>query len=254
MLILNFFFTIKKTKGEKMATPNNHKKSNCEVCGQEFCYTKLFPVRLIQNSIIESALQKHPHINRNGFVCYPDLRELRTHYVEKLLLQDKGALSSLDKEVLESMQSQEVLSENVNKKFDRDLTFGEKLADKVAQFGGSWKFITSFLAILILWMIFNSFILYNRVFDPYPYILLNLVLSCLAAIQAPIILMSQNRQAEKDHLRANEDYCTNLKAELEIQQLHSKLDLFMKRQWETLIELQKMQLELTEDLLHKKKK
>ncbi|MCB1080753.1 MAG: DUF1003 domain-containing protein, partial [Chlamydiia bacterium] len=194
------------------------------------------------------------HINRNGFVCYPDLRELRTHYVEKLLLQDKGALSSLDKEVLESMQSQEVLSENVNKKFDRDLTFGEKLADKVAQFGGSWKFITSFLAILILWMIFNSFILYNRVFDPYPYILLNLVLSCLAAIQAPIILMSQNRQAEKDHLRANEDYCTNLKAELEIQQLHSKLDLFMKRQWETLIELQKMQLELTEDLLHKKKK
>ncbi|MGE0197685.1 MAG: DUF1003 domain-containing protein [Simkaniaceae bacterium] len=237
-----------------MATPNNHKKSNCEVCGQEFCYTKLFPVRLIQNSIIESALQKHPHINRNGFVCYPDLRELRTHYVEKLLLQDKGALSSLDKEVLESMQSQEVLSENVNKKFDRDLTFGEKLADKVAQFGGSWKFITSFLAILILWMIFNSFILYNRVFDPYPYILLNLVLSCLAAIQAPIILMSQNRQAEKDHLRANEDYCTNLKAELEIQQLHSKLDLFMKRQWETLIELQKMQLELTEDLLHKKKK
>lgn len=237
-----------------MATPNNHKKSNCEVCGQEFCYTKLFPVRLIQNSIIESALQKHPHINRNGFVCYPDLRELRTDYVEKLLLQDKGALSSLDKEVLESMQSQEVLSENVNKKFDRDLTFGEKLADKVAQFGGSWKFITSFLAILILWMIFNSFILYNRVFDPYPYILLNLVLSCLAAIQAPIILMSQNRQAEKDHLRANEDYCTNLKAELEIQQLHSKLDLFMKRQWETLIELQKMQLELTEDLLHKKKK
>lgn len=237
-----------------MATPNNHKKSNCEVCGQEFCYTKLFPVRLIQNSIIESALQKHPHINRNGFVCYPDLREIRTNYVEKLLLQDKGALSSLDKEVLESMQSQDVLSENVNKKFDRDLTFGEKLADKVAQFGGSWKFITSFLAILILWMIFNSFILYNGVFDPYPYILLNLVLSCLAAIQAPIILMSQNRQAEKDHLRANEDYCTNLKAELEIQQLHSKLDLFMKRQWETLIELQKMQLELTEDLLHKKKK
>ncbi|MCB1081361.1 MAG: hypothetical protein KDK69_06015, partial [Chlamydiia bacterium] len=132
-----------------MATPNNHKKSNCEVCGQEFCYTKLFPVRLIQNSIIESALQKHPHINRNGFVCYPDLREIRTNYVEKLLLQDKGALSSLDKEVLESMQSQDVLSENVNKKFDRDLTFGEKLADKVAQFGGSWKFITSFLAILI---------------------------------------------------------------------------------------------------------
>ena len=91
------------------------------------------------------------------------------------------------------------------------------------------------------------------VFDPYPYILLNLALSCLAAIQAPIILMSQNRQAEKERLRSNEDYCTNLKAELEIQQLHSKLDLFMKRQWETLIELQKIQIELTEDLLRKKK-
>jgi len=238
-----------------MGAPNNNdKKSPCEICGKEFCSSKLFPIKLIQNSIMESVLKDHPNINRSGFVCYADLRNIRSEFIEKMLREDKGALSDLDQQVLESLQSKDILSENINKKFDRKLTFGERLADKVAQFGGSWKFITLFLLVLVLWMILNAFVLLEWVFDPYPFILLNLVLSCLAAIQAPIILMSQNRQNEKERLRSNEDYCTNLKAELEIQQLHSKLDLFMKRQWETLIKLQKIQIELTEDLLHRKKK
>ncbi|NGX50862.1 MAG: hypothetical protein K1060chlam2_00713 [Chlamydiae bacterium] len=236
------------------STNNNHKKAKCEICKKEFLYSKLFPIKLIQNSVMESLLKKHPEMDRNGFVCYSDLREIRTEYVEKLLRDDKGALSQLDQDVLESMQSQDILSENVNKKFDRKLTFGERLSDKVSKFGGSWKFIISFLLVIVLWMVLNAFILLQGVFDPYPFILLNLFLSCLAALQAPIILMSQNRQSEKERLRANEDYCINLKAELEIQQLHSKLDLFMKRQWETLIELQKIQIDLTDDLLRHKKK
>jgi len=127
------------------------------------------------------------------------------------------------------------------------------MADRVARFGGSWKFILSFLALLLVWMVLNTFFVRNEGFDPYPFILLNLVLSCLAAMQAPIIMMSQNRQAERDRLQANEEYCTNLKAELEIQHLQSKLDLFMKNQWESLLELQRIQIELTEVIiLHKK--
>lgn len=128
------------------------------------------------------------------------------------------------------------------------------MADRMAKFGGSWKFILSFFFLLILWMVINTLFFTEEGFDPYPFILLNLVLSCLAAIQAPIIMMSQNRQAEKDRLQANEEYQTNLKAELEIQQLHSRLDLFMKQQWESLLELQRIQLELTEELIDGKKK
>ncbi|QVL57998.1 MAG: DUF1003 domain-containing protein [Simkaniaceae bacterium] len=232
---------------------SNNKCKKCEICHEEFLYAKLFPIRLIRNSVLETICKKHPNINKNGFICYPDLREIRSEHIEILLTEDKGALSKLEREVLESLQHQVVLAENVNKKFEKDLSFGEKMADKVAKFGGSWKFILSFFFILIVWMIFNGLYLYNDAFDPYPFILLNLVLSCLAAIQAPIIMMSQNRQAEKDRLQANEEYCTNLKAELEIQQLHSKLDIFMKHQWESLIELQKIQIELAEDLVHHKK-
>ncbi|MBF5060246.1 DUF1003 domain-containing protein [Candidatus Neptunochlamydia vexilliferae] len=128
------------------------------------------------------------------------------------------------------------------------------MADRMAKFGGSWKFILSFFFLLILWMVINTLFFTEERFDPYPFILLNLVLSCLAAIQAPIIMMSQSRQAEKDRLQANKEYQPNLKAELEIQQLHSRLDLFMKQQWESLLELQRIQLELTEELIDGKKK
>lgn len=230
----------------------NHKIGHCEICKGEFTCKKLFPIKLLRNSLLESIQKNHPDINIEGFLCFPDLREIRAEHIENLLTQDKGALSKLDKEVIDSLASQDILVENVNKKFDRELSFGERMSDKVARFGGSWKFILSFMAMLVAWMIINTFFFTSEGFDPYPFILLNLVLSCLAAIQAPIIMMSQNRQAEKDRLQANEEYCTNLKAELEIQQLHSKIDLFMKQQWESLIELQKIQIELTEDLIHHK--
>ncbi|MCB1106949.1 MAG: DUF1003 domain-containing protein [Chlamydiia bacterium] len=232
----------------------NHQKTGiCQICKQEFAHQKLFPIKLIRNSVYDTLCKKHPNIDINGLICFPDLREIRSEHIEDLIREDKGILSSFEKEVLESLASQEILVENVNKKFQQKLTFGQKMADRVAHFGGSWKFILSFFLLLVIWMIINTFFFRQEGFDPYPFILLNLVLSCLAAIQAPIIMMSQNRQAERDRLQANEEYCTNLKAELEIQHLHSKLDLFMKNQWESLLELQKIQIELTEDLiLHKK--
>lgn len=235
-----------------MSVNHNHKKGKCEVCQKEFPYRKLFPVRLIRPTVLDTALKTNPELNRNGYVCQEDLRILRTKHIATILESDKGAISKLDEEVLESFRNQDLVAENVNKKFEKRLSIGEHLADVIARFGGSWKFILIFLSMILVWMIINTFFFTEEGFDPYPFILLNLVLSCLAALQAPVIMMSQNRQGEKERLQANEDYVTNLKAELEIQQLHSKLDLFMKRQWETLVELQQIQIELAEDLLKHK--
>ncbi len=121
----------------------------------------------------------------------------------------------------------------------------------MAEFGGSWRFIIYFAVVLVVWITFNSVELLSRPFDPFPYILLNLVLSCLAAIQAPVILMSQNRQEAKDRLRGEHDYRVNLKAELEIRLLHEKLDLLLTHQWQKLLEIQRIQMDLMEDMVRK---
>jgi len=154
----------------------------------------------------------------------------------------------LDHEVLESLQKHETLSSNVDAEFEKDSTLGEKMADGVASFGGSWRFIIIFASILVIWIALNSFLLLKRPFDPYPFILLNLVLSCLAAIQAPVIMMSQNRVEAKDRLRSQHDYRVNLKAELEIRQLHDKIDHLLSHQWERLIEIQQIQIDLLSEL------
>lgn len=133
----------------------------------------------------------------------------------------------LEKEFSRKMQRRESTARNINKIIDKDVTIGEKVADKVALIGGSWRFIISFGVFLVIWMFFNTFILAANAYDPYPYILLNLCLSCLAAIQAPIIMMSQNRQAKKDRLEAEEDFRTNTRSEVQIQEIIAKLDLFM---------------------------
>lgn len=236
-----------------MASTHCYAKGKCEICNKHLPVSDLFPLKMIRTSVLNTALSQKGVLDIEGYVCGKDLRQMRIDHIEKILYDDKGAFSRLEEDVLNSLKDQEVLSENINAKFDRELTLGERLADKVARFGGSWSFILSFVVILIAWMGVNTLLL-GRGFDPYPYILLNLVLSCLAALQAPVIMMSQNREAEKERLRANEDYCTNLKAELEIQQIHSKLDLFMKQQWESLLELQKIQIELSEELLHRGRK
>ncbi len=128
------------------------------------------------------------------------------------------------------------------------MTFGQRLADKVAEFGGSWNFILIFLGILVVWIVANSIALMRKPFDPYPYILLNLVLSCLAAIQAPVIMMSQNRQEAKDRMRSEHDYQVNLKAEIEIRNLSQKLDHLLHQEWQRLLEIQEIQTDLMREL------
>ncbi len=172
---------------------------------------------------------------------------------ETLLHRQWRNLSAREKKVIEYFVNRSHLSHDVNTEFDNELTFGERIADKVATFGGSWTFIIIFGAILSSWVFINSFLLLNRAFDPYPYILLNLFLSMIAALQAPIIMMSQNRQSARDRLDAAHDYEINLKAELEIRSLHEKLDVLREQKWLELLEIQQKQIELLERILSEKK-
>src|SRR5262249_49831400 len=153
----------------------------------------------------------------------------------------------LDREVAESIAKQDTIAENVEDDFLEHRTLGQRLSDHLASFGGSWTFLMSFGAFLLVWMGINIAIGEIKSFEPYPCILLNLVLSCLAAIQAPIIMMSQKRQEAKDRLRARNDYQVNLKAELEIRHLHEKLDHLITKQWQRLAEIQQIQLEMLQD-------
>jgi uncharacterized membrane protein len=149
------------------------------------------------------------------------------------------------------MKDHELTAKNINIEFDRQLSFGDRVSDRLANFAGSWTFITMFTVIFIVWISINTIVLVFRPFDPYPFILLNLVLSALAAIQAPVIIMSQNRQEEKDRMNAEHDFQVNLNAEMEIHQLHRKIDHLLINQGERLLEIQKIQMELMEDLAKK---
>ena len=149
------------------------------------------------------------------------------------------------------MHQHELITKNVETALEQKWTLGEKLADKIATFGGSWTFLICFAIFLGLWITINTVVLVTQPADPYPFILLNLILSCLAAIQAPVIMMSQNRQEAKDRLRSQNDYQINLKAELEIQHLHEKLDHLLMHQWERLAQIQEIQLDLLSEMSKK---
>lgn len=207
----------------------------------------------VRPSLAEFITSQHPSWNPQEFICFGDLGRFRRDYVKHALECEIGELTALDHEVIESLREHEVLTENLEKQFERKLTLGEHLSDKIAEFGGSWKFIISFGAVLLGWIVLNAAILLNRGFDPYPFILLNLILSCLAAIQAPIIMMSQNRAEARDRLRAENDYKVNLKAELEIRHLHEKIDHLLRRQYNRLFEIQQIQIELLEEISQRKR-
>src|SRR5574341_1403726 len=224
---------------------------HCPICNADRSAGEVMQGELIHGPVLEILLKKHPDWSPQGLICLSCLSHLRAEYVEDVLESEKGELSALEDEVIKSLRDQEILAENLNVEFDRQLTLGQRVADKVAEFGGSWGFILSFGGMLVLWIAVNSIALLRQPFDPYPYILLNLVLSCLAAIQAPVIMMSQNRQEAKDRLRAEHDYQVNLKAELEIRHLTWKMDQLLNHQWQRLLEIQKIQTELMEELLRK---
>ena len=229
------------------------RKLTCQICGHGFLPQNGAIGENVRPSLAEFIKSKRPNWDPQGFICFGDLGVFRRDYVKCALEDEIGELTALDHEVIESLRQHEVLSENIEKQFERKLTFGEHLSDKIAEFGGSWRFIISFGAVLLAWIVLNALILLNRGFDPYPFILLNLILSCLAAIQAPIIMMSQNRAEARDRLRAENDYKVNLKAELEIRHLHEKIDHLLRRQYNRLFEIQQIQIELLEEISHRKR-
>ncbi len=191
----------------------------------------------------------HPHISPKSHLAISELNEYRQKYLEHLFAKEIGELTEMEKMVLQKLKEHETLTDKLD---DGDspsnFTFGQRVADKIATFGGSWTFIIMFLLFILIWMAFNIYWLANKGFDPYPFILLNLILSCLAALQAPVIMMSQNRQEEKDRQRSKNDYMINLKSELEVRILHEKIDHLILHQQQDMMEIQQTQLEMLNEV------
>ncbi len=222
--------------------------SPCPVCGALRAPHDLIPGQLVRPAIAERIARDHPGWTTEQSVCVSDLRRYQLAHLEHLLEEERGELSALDREVLDRIRTGEMVTKNLEEVVEERLSRGDRVADRVAVFGGSWRFIIIFFAVLLAWMAVNVVVLAKKPFDPYPFILLNLVLSCLAAIQAPVIMMSQNRREAKDRLRAEHDYQVNLKAELEVRLLHEKLDHLIVHQWQRLLETQRLQIEMLDGL------
>ena len=174
-------------------------------------------------------------------------------FLNQLINTENEHLHKLNQIVAEAVSEEELITASITKETPETISVSQKLADKVAQFGGSWKFIITFMLCMLVWISINTILLVTKPFDPYPFILLNLILSCVAALQAPVIMMSQNRKEEKDRKRAENDYLINLKAEIEIRNLHKKIDLLMVDQLKTLLDIQKVQLEMLQRIEEKTK-
>jgi uncharacterized membrane protein len=226
-------------------------QQRCLVCGRSFPQGELAPVAVIRAPIAALIRAEAKDWDEGGFVCTTDLDRFRYEYVESMLRSEAGEISDIEKDVLHSLHQHETIAEDIESQWGERATAGQRLADLMATFGGSWWFIGLFSAVLATWIAFNA-LGGRESFDPYPFILLNLVLSCLAAIQAPVIMMSQNRQEAKDRARSQHDYRVNLKAELEIRQLHEKVDHLLRHQWERLVEIQQIQIDLLEELRQRK--
>ncbi|NTJ33578.1 DUF1003 domain-containing protein [Agrobacterium rhizogenes] len=198
----------------------------------------------LRPSLADFMRLKHPELRADDYISRKAMDDYRAQYIAELLTDERGELSNLEDEVVESLKTHDTLAENIEEDYEDHRSIGDRMADIVASFGGSWTFIISFCLFLAVWMGINVLLGENKAFDVYPFILLNLILSTIAALQAPIIMMSQRRQEAKDRLRALNDYKVNLKAELEIRHLHEKVDHLLNRQWERLTEIQQIQIEM----------
>jgi uncharacterized membrane protein len=226
-----------------------HIDEQCFHCKRVRPYDVMVPGEMLRTAIVETIRKRVPDWTTAQMICVDCLDLFRSEYVEDALKDEVGELTKLEQEVIDSLREQETLTENINRAFEKSITFGQRVADRVGTFGGSWIFIGTFFLLLAIWIGVNSVALVSRPFDPYPFILLNLMLSCLAAIQAPIIMMSQNRIEARDRLRSENDYQVNLKAELEIRHLHEKLDVLLKHQWQKLLEIQQIQMDFMKELV-----
>ncbi|MFL0683884.1 MAG: DUF1003 domain-containing protein [Algoriphagus aquaeductus] len=203
----------------------------------------------IRAGIYQLIKESHPDFSPEHLISLEELNLYRRLYLTRLVEQEKGEIAKIDQDVMIAIRDNSILSEKIQDETEPELTFGEKMADHIATFGGSWTFILAFFGFLVCWILVNIYVLSTKPFDPYPFILLNLILSCLAAIQAPIIMMSQNRQEAKDRLRSEHDYKIDLKAELEIKILSEKIDHLLVHQNRKLLEIQEVQIDYLEDLL-----
>ena len=220
-----------------------------DLSNMEFPISDKISGKTIRHSILKLIQKDNPQFSHKSYLSRSELNLYREKYITEYLIKEIGELTELEKTVLASLTSNTTLADKIEGEDQQILTTGQKIADKVASFGGSWTFIISFGVFIFIWITINVFWLINKNFDPYPFILLNLILSCLASLQAPVIMMSQNRQKEKDRQRAKNDYMINLKSELEIRTLHEKIDHFIIDQQQELLEIQKVQVEMMADIL-----
>ena len=222
-----------------------------DISHKAFPLSERISATTIRHSILRAIQEQYPDFGEESYLSVSEINAFREKYIADYLAKELGELSDLEERVLASFRNNSTLTDKIADSGDESvtLTFGQKIADKVAAFGGSWTFILSFCFFLFLWIAINVVWFHNQGFDPYPYILLNLILSCVAALQAPIIMMSQNRQEEKDRARSKSDYMINLKSELEIRMLHEKIDHLIMHQQEELLEIQKVQIDMMQDIL-----
>ncbi|MBE99242.1 DUF1003 domain-containing protein [Flavobacterium coralii] len=219
-----------------------------DISGKEFPDRERISGKLVRTPILDVIKQENPGFDENCSLAMSELNHYREQYIANFLVKEMGDLSVMENRVLEALKNKTLLTDKLEDEMQQ-LTFGQRIADRVATFGGSWTFIISFMCFLLLWIAVNVAFLANKGFDPYPFILLNLILSCIAALQAPVIMMSQNRQEEKDRERAKNDYLVNLKSELEVRMLHEKIDHLILHQEQALIEIQRVQIDMMNDIL-----
>jgi uncharacterized membrane protein len=219
-----------------------------DISHKEFPVSEKVSGNSIRIPLLNYIKKENPDFNKNKYLSVSELNYYRERYISDLMVDEVGELNVLEKTVLSSLTSATTLTDKIDIDERTLLTTGQKVADKVASFGGSWTFIISFLLFICLWISLNVVWLANKGYDPYPFILLNLILSCIAALQAPVIMMSQNRQEEKDRDRARKDYMINLKSELEIRILHEKIDHLIMHQQQEIFEMQKTQIDMLRDI------
>lgn len=227
-----------------------HRTPPCVLCGDAHASNHRMRCEILRLPIQEMLRAKLPDgaIPKDATLCRNCLGELRMQHTLDRLSEERGILTDLERQVAEKAASHATVATDLESSLDREATFGQRVADSVARVGGSWSFVLGFVGFLVAWMIVNVAFLTDDAYDPYPFILLNLVLSCIAALQAPIIMMSQNRSAARDRRAAELDFRVNLKAELEIAALHEKIDHLVEARQEDLLALESLQLELLAEL------
>ena len=221
----------------------------CPLCTVTMPKNLGMPEELISKPLLDLLQEQVPTWTHEDFLCFPCVEKLRTDYFQSVMETEQQELTAIRLKTRKGLREHMSRNRDVYAQFEDDPTFAEQVADAVARMGGSWAFIFSALGLFAIWIFLNSALLLNKPFDPYPYVFLNIVLSAIAVLQAPIILMSQNRESQLERKRAEYEHKVNLKAELEIRHLHTKMDQLLTNQWQRLLEIQAIQTDLMHQII-----